>query len=580
MMIIMEGKTEHSVGTPDTGEGYKRQNVEEDRLLEAYRIDSYLEAVVERADGEFTRNYILDDCDFELAEEALAASANRLADRFLTAFDDTNREKHFLAALGLFDRFKLEQGTTDRLAQAITQNTGCDYTKFLASPKFRDELPEAYAQVLERARTELENNPLYCIELLQSIGPITGTPEVFELIKQALQQPIALEYFGRNLIRFSAEIPQFDELCARYDIDTSKLDLIPEATIAFDNDALTAQSAQIAGFINRLQWGKLKEGETAQTFGVSEQSAILLEQIPQLIATELQELAERVKTIVPPEDYQLLVEKDSNKSGVPPMQRTVEAMTARYIALQSGGTVPGLNRMLESQGQMYEIRRFLRTLSNAYTRVYTTHTPYYDDVYDHFDKLRQIKGSLEVYLGGDGVYAYLGRKAQRAARQKANPKEEGLQLKYLVFSRKINASASESTQRQYLDQEGITGRADLLIYDTGFSATIPTRILTLMGMSQEIINRSIKLLSAENPNYQIPLRSKTGVLVHSEIEDAKKGTQAAQGLALDAKGALYPVAAHTSPAEQLQFSMLQRTLLQHYFVRERARLAQAARAQA
>jgi hypothetical protein len=116
--------------------------------------------------------------------------------------------------------------------------------------------------------------------------------------------------------------------------------------------------------------------------------------------------------------------------------------------------------------------------------------------------------NTEVYLGRDGVYPYLARRAQLWVRR-----QRGIQVPrvvYLVFNSEHRSLLPKDVAVEYLAQFGLTADTikDCVFYDTGYSGSIPVKILTLLGVDSVLHNDHIRLTCyVSDPNHvrNIPL---------------------------------------------------------------------------
>lgn len=209
--------------------------------------------------------------------------------------------------------------------------------------------------------------------------------------------------------------------------------------------------------------------------------------------------------------------------------------------------------------------------------------PLYDKLYEEFDNLRETgRLPLEVYLGRDGIYAWIGRRAQDVARRRKlglegrrEQKEKGeiieIHPQYLVYPRYFRDNINYETKRKFLEQEGISPDADPLFYDTGYTGTIPEQIMKIMEFDEDQVEQRIRLLSAPSKHRRVKgISDNAREEIIEYIEHNSKTEEAAEGLILDeGTGKIRHIAKPTSPEEQFYFNMVKQAISRHYWLREK-----------
>ncbi len=257
----------------------------------------------------------------------------------------------------------------------------------------------------------------------------------------------------------------------------------------------------------------------------------------------------------------------------------VRAFVARYIIQKIEGDFTKLfpNNIVADIGPIIE-EGF-----NKYIKVHQVEIPLYDKLYEEFDNLRETgRYPLEVFLGRDGIYAWIGRRSQDIARRRKAGLKGRKELKdmgevleinpqYTVYPRYFRDNINYETKRKFLEQEGISPDADPLFYDTGYTGTIPEQIMRVMDFSDEEIERRIKLLSAPHPHRRvkgIAENARHEIIEYIEHNAKTEGT--AEGLILDEKtGKIRHIAKPTSPEEQFYFMMVKQAISRHYWIQEK-----------
>lgn len=207
--------------------------------------------------------------------------------------------------------------------------------------------------------------------------------------------------------------------------------------------------------------------------------------------------------------------------------------------------------------------------------VLRTDVPYYDKLFTEWDAKRLgQKDFQEVFLGRDGVYAYIGRRAQIQARKRflglEGEEHDTTMPTYLVYPRDFRDNLTTETKDVYLRQN-IPNPQAAHYYDTGFTGTVPQDIMKVLGLSEADWDERIRLLSgtkrdrtvlglegSENERHQIV----------NTIEYNVKNERTAAGLYSDENDELQPYAEPTSPKDRLQFAFVQQALHRHYYVKE------------
>lgn len=209
--------------------------------------------------------------------------------------------------------------------------------------------------------------------------------------------------------------------------------------------------------------------------------------------------------------------------------------------------------------------------------------PLYDKLYQEFDSLRETgRYPLEVFLGRDGIYAWIGRRAQDIARRRKLGLEgrqrlrnfgEIIEIKpqYTVYPRYFRDNLDYETRREFLEQERISPDTDPLFYDTGYTGTIPEQIMRIMDFESEDIEKRIRLLSAQTARRRvkgISENARTDIVEY--IEHNAKLEDTAVGLIKDKEtGKIRPIAEPTSPREQFHYMMIKQAIARHYWLQEK-----------
>ena len=226
----------------------------------------------------------------------------------------------------------------------------------------------------------------------------------------------------------------------------------------------------------------------------------------------------------------------------------------------------------------YGLPEALERAAKAFNQVLRVDTKYYDKLFAEWDAKRiGEKEFEEVFLGRDGVYAYVARRAQLYARRRrlgmSSHAAGGSLMEfptYLVYPRGFRDELDDVVKDEYLHPR-IQNPDAAHYYDTGFTGTIPEDIMRVLGVSESDRDNQIRLLSAsDRPRTVLGLKGdkpERDQIVNT-IEHHVKDEESAEGLYLTEDGRLEPYSRPTEPDERLAFRMTQLALSRHYYTRE------------
>ena len=226
----------------------------------------------------------------------------------------------------------------------------------------------------------------------------------------------------------------------------------------------------------------------------------------------------------------------------------------------------------------YGLPEALERAAKAFNQVLRVDTKYYDKLFAEWDAKRiGEKEFEEVFLGRDGVYAYVGRRAQLYARRRRlgmSSHAAGGSLMgfptYLVYPRGFRDELDDVVKDEYLHSR-IQNPDAAHYYDTGFTGTIPEDIMRVLGVSESDRDNRIRLLSAsDRPRTVLGLKGdkpERDQIVNT-IEYHVKDEESAEGLYRTEDGRLEPYSRPTEPDERLAFRMTQLALSRHCYTRE------------
>ena len=226
----------------------------------------------------------------------------------------------------------------------------------------------------------------------------------------------------------------------------------------------------------------------------------------------------------------------------------------------------------------YDLPEALERAAKAFNQVLRVDTKYYDKLFAEWDAKRiGEKEFQEVFLGRDGVYAYVARRAQLYARRRrlgmSSHAAGGSLMEfptYLVYPRGFRDELDDVVKDEYLHPR-IQNPDAAHYYDTGFTGTIPEDIMRVLGVSESDRDNQIRLLSAsDRPRTVLGLKGdkpERDQIVNT-IEHHVKDEESAEGLYRTEDGRLEPYSRPTEPDERLAFRMTQLALSRHYYTRE------------
>lgn len=277
-----------------------------------------------------------------------------------------------------------------------------------------------------------------------------------------------------------------------------------------------------------------------------------------------------------------IAEKTDILQGVPgallaPLSVQVGRGLADWYILNKKSAVPFNPKIV---GEM------LSDALERYKRVYEIDIPLYNKVYEAFDSFRANgRNPKEVYLGRDGIYAFLGRRAMYIARRRLmnwrervnrerHDKSEGkssvVPPEYFVYSRQFKNYIRDDVKREYLNQHRITKGHDVVYFDTALHGTIPDDIGRIQGFSTDEVDEQTNMLAASKDIRRVlTIPENTPDSVIEAIEDNVKPEDKAYDLFKDPQtGVIRHIAEPSTPEEQFKFRMVQEAIVRHYWYKE------------
>jgi len=338
---------------------------------------------------------------------------------------------------------------------------------------------------------------------------------------------------------------------------------------------------RIASVISEMMAGRNAEG--LKELGIkSNEISPLLAETNTKINTAYQNFLAQIQSNpnIKEDDKQALLNPELSSVRMTPLIDNIRAFIARYFVQSVEGDV---TRLSEIGNLTNDLDRIIAEGFRRYIKVHEVDVLLYDRLYEEFDNLREAgRYPLEVFLGRDGIYAWIGRRAQDVARRRKMGLEGRKKLKemgevieihpqYIVYPRYFRDNLNYETKRQFLEQEGISPDADPLFYDTGYTGTIPEQIMKIMDFEDEDIEKRIRLLSAPSVHRRVKGVSENARSEIVEyIEHNAKLEETAEGLIIDEKtGKIRHIARPTNPEEQFYFMMVKQAVERHYWLREK-----------
>lgn len=351
-------------------------------------------------------------------------------------------------------------------------------------------------------------------------------------------------------------------------------------------------SSEIANFLT----GTEKSLDKLKSLGFqTKELPSLLSKVNKEINTSYQDFLEQIRSNsnISDEDKESFLNPEKSLVKMTPLIENIRSLVARYIAQLDYKYSLGDNKWLNTKSEDDKDQNYKQiffsnlqgTLKEGFARYIKIHevdVPLYDKLYEEFDTLRETgRYPLEVYLGRDGIYAYIGRHAQDVARRRKMGMEGRKKLKemgevieihpqYIVYPRYFRDNIDYQTKRQFLEQEEISPSADPLFYDTGYTGTIPEQIMRVMDFSEEDIEQRIRLLSAPSAHRRVKgISENARSEIIEYIEHNAKTEETAEGLIIDKKtGKIRHIAKPTTPEEQFYFMMVKQAITRHYWLQE------------
>jgi len=243
--------------------------------------------------------------------------------------------------------------------------------------------------------------------------------------------------------------------------------------------------------------------------------------------------------------------------GAAPLEGVLKELTARYVAQWEleGGEHGDFKRCVD------EVKEFVKKL-------YSEHFPLYDIAFSELDDMRDNEpGLLEVYLGRDGIYAYVARHAQWSVASDREKAGEWKEPKCITYPRLFIQSLQESEKLAYMQSRGITKDEKLVMFDLCYNGSVPEDMLKTLGYSESEVDDNIFMLSAHDPRRRFQSINPKYDKMVADMQYGPKMEKRAVGLHSDPEtGDIEVLAEATDPEDQFQ------SLLVEYLIDVRYRV--------
>ncbi|MEX0877895.1 MAG: hypothetical protein WDZ40_03495 [Candidatus Spechtbacterales bacterium] len=347
----------------------------------------------------------------------------------------------------------------------------------------------------------------------------------------------------------------------------------------------TSEQAHSSRIVEGLMAGENVDSEELEKLGIKTEltAGNLFEKLNNHIEEKCAEFVNDSQANLVLDDLDKLSLARPDEFALKPLSDNVRSLLSRLF-VQKYGRARDFEA-LDSQAVIKELDPVLNEAFRRYLQVLEKDVKYYDKLYDEFDTWREAgRYPMEVYLGRDGIYAYIGRRAQDIARRKKLGKEgrekikeeqgEVLEIRprYLVYPRYFRDTMAYDSKKKFLEQEKISPEHDPIFYDTGFTGSIPEQIMRVMDFPEEEIENRIRLLSASKTGRRVRgIDENARGEIINYIEGNAKIEQSAVGLMQDPEtGKIRHIAEPTPPEEQFYFNMIKQAIERHYWSKEYA----------
>jgi len=469
--------------------------------------------------------------------------------------------------------------------------------KYLGSEDFKSLFPKTYAMVIEQVGENLVQDLDLADYFLENLDKYYDKPWVEDYLVKAVQHYSVAQKFKVGLKQETMAWVK-ENWVEKISKEVKKI--ITEK--ASDTDEKSDSDSEVEGFMEEdpyeghvlrrtkiwpsIELSRLmKKQATPVEVGMelSAKAVEALEEINSVIEKEHNDFLKTFKSssFVPEEDKLALSDPENSKVKMNNLLPNVRSFVGRYLAQLANLENEDLSEVIVSQKDL--ISSMLKEGYKRYLNIYKMDIPLYDKLYEEFDNWRESgRYPMEVYLGRDGIYTYIGRRAQDAARRSKLGKAKREKLasegeiieinpKYVVYPRYFRDNLKREIKVKFLEQERITADMDPLFYDTGYSGSIPEQIMRYMHFYKDDIEERIRLLSAPTPKRRVRGVSENARdSIVNYIEHNAKTEDTAEGLIIDKQtGKIRHVAEPAPPKEQFYFMLVKQAIARHYMIKER-----------
>lgn len=569
------------------------QRVVRDRALSRWNLDGII-TELERSP----------DIQNLLADEQVSQKISQATTSAISSAD-------FEKVKTLLDTFDLPETLRDDIdnSSKIPKDKLVKFIRYLGADSEPSALfPKTMQKVREMVSENIATNLDLADYFIENLGAYYSEPWAEECVKKAIgHYSVASKVLHSGSLEW-ASAPWFEEIKGKAKTTVEENSghgtekFKEKDPYEYDPSRFDARKAHVSSALSEIMRGQA-DPEKLKELGINNKEIPpLLEKINRRIDELYKDFLETIRSSqdVREEDKQNLLNPDSGSVKMSSLQENVRSFVARFITQKYYDGYSGFNATIGNrkwldnvdresgnkenyeEALINEIDSLVREGFSKYLKIHEVDIPLYDKLYEEFDNLRETgRYPLEVYLGRDGIYAYIGRRAQDVARRRKMGLEGRKKLKemgevveinpqYTVYPRYFRDNLDYQTKRQFLEQEGITPNADPLFYDTGYTGTIPEQIMRVMDFDDEDIERRIRLLSAPSVHRRvkgIPENAREEIIEY--IEHNAKLEESAEGLVIDEKtGKIRHIAKPTSPEEQFYFMMVKQAVARHYWLQE------------
>lgn len=323
--------------------------------------------------------------------------------------------------------------------------------------------------------------------------------------------------------------------------------------------------------------------ESRESLAITPEISAKLAEIAQIIDTEYEKFLTSIQNnrSLNTDDKESLLHPEKLQVQMTPLIDKVKSFTAQHLVQVLLPKTDDLSGLEKVDVRALNLEQILRNAFEKFIKIYEIDIPLYDKLYEEFDSYRENgRVPMEVYLGRDGVYAWIGRRAQDAARRRklglmgrSGLEEKGrvveIKPRYIVYPRFFRDSVDPDVKRAYLEQQQVSQASDPVFYDTGYTGTIPEQIMEIMGFPTAEIEERIRLLSAPTDARRVRgIEANARAEIIDHIESNAKAEHSAEGLIRDKSGKIRHIARPTDPTDQLYFHMIKEAITRHYWLKE------------